>query len=323
MKKSRVTINHSFVKLPAGADMAPRQLPFMVAKSATPGPMVWLTACSHGDEICGLAVIQELFKQLPKQLVCGTVNAFPLMNPLGAEMVMRLLPFGNEDLNRSFPGSAEGTAGERLAWHIFSHITQTKPDLVLDLHTDDTLSIPYVLIDHDDGHLAKTVYAQIAALAAKTGLAVVLDKKPIRKSLSYNLLKQKIPALTLELGEPHIINEANVACGVKAICNLLAHQDMMPPQKEDFCFPLPTPYNTGKPLQYADTPYSSTSGVARFLAEPGSVIKKGQAFARIVNAFGDLQETLNAAHTGLVLGQARSAIVYPGRSVMTFGILQK
>lgn len=323
MKKTRVTINHSFVKLPSGTDMAPRQLPLMTAKSAASGPVVWLTACSHGDEICGLAVIQELFKQLPKQLVRGTIYAFPLMNPLGVEMTQRNLPLSNEDLNRSFPGNAEGTPGERIAHAVFSNFLQTDPAIVFDLHTDDTLSIPYVLIDRDDGSLTKRVYARTTALAAKTGLAVVMDKKPIVESLSWNLLKKKVPALTLELGEPYTINEANVAGGLKAVYNILALLDMVPQPKEPFCYPLPAPYNTGKILRYADTPYCSTSGVARILVEPGSVVKKGQPFVRIVNAFGDHTETLKSAHSGLVLGHSISSAVYPGKSVMTFAIPQR
>jgi predicted deacylase len=61
----------------------------MAAESPCPGPVVWLTACVHGDEVGGIVVIQELFKTVRKQLLKGSIYAFPLMNPLGFETASR------------------------------------------------------------------------------------------------------------------------------------------------------------------------------------------------------------------------------------------
>ena len=65
-KNSSQRIKYSFINLLTGSDLSKRRLPLMEIKSLKPGPVVWLTACSHGDEIGGIVVIQEIFKMIRK-----------------------------------------------------------------------------------------------------------------------------------------------------------------------------------------------------------------------------------------------------------------
>jgi len=127
-----VKIHYTFKKIMTGSDLSHRRLPLMTATSANPGPLVWLTACSHGDEVSGIVVIQEIFKGIRRRLLRGSVKAFPLMNPLGFETKSRNITMSREDLNRSFPGSPNGSLGERIANRIFSEIVENKPDIVLE-----------------------------------------------------------------------------------------------------------------------------------------------------------------------------------------------
>jgi predicted deacylase len=46
---------------------------------------VWLTVCAHGDEVRGIALIQEAFRSIRRRLLKGAFMAFPMMNPLGFE----------------------------------------------------------------------------------------------------------------------------------------------------------------------------------------------------------------------------------------------
>ncbi|MBI2436092.1 MAG: succinylglutamate desuccinylase/aspartoacylase family protein, partial [Candidatus Hydrogenedentes bacterium] len=127
-------IRYSFLKILTGSDLSRRRLPLMAAESVLPGPVVWLTACAHGDEVGGIIVIQEVFKRIRRhKLLRGSVLAFPLMNPIGFETATRNITVSQEDLNRSFPGDQHGSLGERIAHRISSYIVQTQPALVLDL----------------------------------------------------------------------------------------------------------------------------------------------------------------------------------------------
>jgi predicted deacylase len=320
---AKVRNHYTFKKIMTGSDLSRRRLPIMCATSDNPGPLVWLTACSHGDEVSGIVVIQEVFKSIRRKLTCGSVQAFPLMNPLGFESGMRHITMTGEDLNRSFPGNAQGSLGERIAHKIFETIVTTKPDLVVDFHNDWIESIPYVLVDHDPGKQHHKSYRRAVHAAKQAGMCVIVDEEDLHQSLSFNLLLRDIPAITFELGKPNIVSESNVTYGVEAIWNVLADLGMIAPRAKPFRYPLPIGYAHDKPLSYTDKPYGAKSGIIRFLAAPGDVVKAGQPLARIVNAFGRRQETMVALKDGIVLGHSDSSVAFPGVPVMAFGIVDK
>ncbi|MBN1293587.1 MAG: succinylglutamate desuccinylase/aspartoacylase family protein [Candidatus Latescibacteria bacterium] len=315
-----VKISYSFKKIMTGSDLSRRRLPFMSAVSDNPGPVLWLTACGHGDEICGIVIIQEIFKKIQRKLLNGAVYAFPLMNPIGFETASRNITVSREDLNRSFPGAMTGTLGEIIANSIFSSIMETSPTLVLDLHNDWIKSIPYTLIDSNPGGSHRTVYKKTLEYARQAGFVSIVDTEKMTGTLSYNLLMNDIPVLTFELGESYVINEQNVEYGLKAVWNILAFLKMTKPIKEHFSYPTLPAYRAGKLLRYSDKPYSTKSGIIRFMAKPGDVVTKGKPIARIVNAFGKHQETIRALEDSIVLGHSDSSVVFPGMHIMAFGI---
>jgi predicted deacylase len=292
----------------------------MAAESKNPGPVVWLTACGHGDEVGGMVVIQEIFKKIRKNLLRGSVYAFPLMNPIGFETISRNITLSEEDLNRSFPGNPNGSLAERIADRIFSTITRTSPTLVLDLHNDWTRSIPYALIDYSPAFHHDQVYEGTKTSGEKTGFLVISEVEASAKTLSHSLISQNIPALTLELGESYVVNEKNTEYGVKSIWNILSYLQMIEAPDDSFRYPTPE-ICRDKILRYSDKPFSSTSGIIRFLVKPGDLVSKGQSIAKTYNAFGKLQETLSALDDGIVLGHSDSSVVFPGMSVMAFGVI--
>ncbi|WP_162532463.1 succinylglutamate desuccinylase/aspartoacylase domain-containing protein [Candidatus Scalindua japonica] len=148
----------------------------------------------------------------------------------------------------------------------------TLSSLVIDLHNDWTKSIPYALIDHNPGHPHKTAYDKTKIFARQSGFVSIVDTDKLTNTLSYNLLLNDIPALTFELCEPYLINERNVKYGLDSITSILSHLGMMVPEKERFSYPAPTAYKAGRLLRYFDKPYSSKSGIIRFIAKPGGEV---------------------------------------------------
>jgi len=315
----KTKIRYSFLKLMTGSDLSRRRLPCMTAESGADGPVVWLTACCHGDEVGGIVIIQELFRTIRKTgLLRGALHAFPLMNPIGFEFRSRQIPLSKEDLNRTFPGDPKGSLGERIAAIIFDRILATAPSLVIDLHNDWIRSIPYALIDaRPDGEFIDT-YRLTETFARKSGLLVIRDSEELTRSLSHNLLTRHIPSLTLELGESYVINETNIGVGVKSLETILADLEMLDPAGVGPAYALPRPF-AGQTLAYCAKPYSSASGIIRFLAKPGEMVSRGKPVARIYNTFGKLMETIKAPSSGIVLGHADSSVAFPGIPVMAFG----
>ncbi|MBN1184203.1 MAG: succinylglutamate desuccinylase/aspartoacylase family protein [Bacteroidales bacterium] len=315
-KEKNIQVNYSFIKLLSGYDLSQRRLPYMKIRSINEGPVVWLTGCMHGDEIGGTVIIHEIFKLLKKRLLAGSVHAFPLMNPFGFENASRHISISDEDLNRAFPGKQKGTLAQRIAFQIFSRIASSNPDIVLDLHNDWNKSIPYVIIDNT---LNADLNIKLKRFASTTNLVSITETDKLTSTLTYNLLQNTIPALTLEFGESLVINETNIKYGLNAIWKMLVSMGMVDPLGNEATFPLPK-HLVNKTLTYSPEPLCSSSGMIRFLKKPGDIVKKGDKIARVYNAFGKLVETISAINDGIILGHNDYAVAFPGSPVMAFGV---
>jgi len=314
-------VKFSFKKIMTGSDLSRRRLPFMAIESPKRGPVVWLAGCIHGDEVTGIVTIQEVFKAVRRRkLLKGALYAFPLMNPIGFESASRNITMSREDLNRSFPGDRNGSLAERIAEKVFTTIKQTRPSLVLDLHNDWMKSIPYALLDMPPGAGHEPAYETARAIASRSGFPVVHETEAVPTSFSYSLLQQGIPALTFELGESYVVNETNVDYGVRSILGILSHLGMMEAVAAPFSLDMPESAR-GRMLKFCDKPVSSTSGIIRFIARPGDLVRKGQPVARIFNTFGKLQDTILALDDGIVLGHSDSSVAFPGAPIMAFGMI--
>ena len=323
IKYPSTRVEFSFIKILTGSDLSNRRLPIMSIKSINPGPIVWLTACVHGDEVGSMVVVQEIFRKIKKRgLLRGTVYAFPLLNPLGFENYSRNITLSKEDINRSFPGKKNGSLAEMIADKIFNTITETKPTLVLDLHNDWRRSIPYTIIDPIPEGISKDVYTSTKVFGKKTGFPLILDTDDINTSLAYNLLKNNIPSLTLELGESYVVNEVDVRLGVGAVWNVLEYLQMVNPLEKPVNYRIPIEVRD-KILFYSQEPTTRSSGIIRFLVKPEDVVRKGEPIAKIYNSIGKLVETLNALDDGIVLGYSDSSLAFPGAAIMAFGIFKK
>ncbi len=211
------------------SDIVQRRIPVLTLDSKVPGPVVWMTACIHGDEVGGTAIVHDVMESLRHgALQAGTVHAFPLINSMGFENVSRYINADREDLNRCFPGSTTGTMGEQIARRLFDSIVKTKPDIVIDLHNDWIHSVPYLLIDPPDCFATKALHNRTLRLARETGLLTVEDDSSPRASttMSGAAVAAGIASLTLEAGGACGVVEEGVAAGKAAVLAILAQLGM-------------------------------------------------------------------------------------------------
>ena len=96
---------------------------------------VCIATGTHGDEMMGQLIIylvQQRIGEHPDALR-GTVDFYPMLNPLGLDIGERLVPSGTRlDMNRAFPGSPNGTPLEYMCHQVIQDMRGA--DLVLDLH---------------------------------------------------------------------------------------------------------------------------------------------------------------------------------------------
>ncbi|MBP3656132.1 MAG: succinylglutamate desuccinylase/aspartoacylase family protein [Clostridia bacterium] len=96
---------------------------------------VCLASGIHGDELLGQLVLCETAQRImaqPENLL-GIVDIYPMLNPLGLDIGERMVPVGTRlDMNRSFPGSPDGTPLERICHQLIEDMRGA--DLALDIH---------------------------------------------------------------------------------------------------------------------------------------------------------------------------------------------
>lgn len=106
--------------IPIGKDMyaRDREVPIIVYRGVEDGPILWLNGATHGDEPEGPFSIFKALAQIDPQKLRGTVVAVPAMNVQAFTAGTRGDPLDtfSYDMNRLYPGKAEGYTTERIAW---------------------------------------------------------------------------------------------------------------------------------------------------------------------------------------------------------------
>jgi predicted deacylase len=105
-----------------------------VIRGKEDGPILFVSAAIHGDEINGVEIIKRLLaRRRIGAKMKGTLIAVPIVNVFGFNRNSRYLP-DRRDLNRCFPGSEKGSLGGQIV-HIFMREIVQKSTHGIDLHT--------------------------------------------------------------------------------------------------------------------------------------------------------------------------------------------
>jgi len=109
------------------------------------GASVLLLGGIHGDEYEAQIVLRRLAQRLSPADVSGRVIIVPSLNFPAAQNGKRLSPFDGQNMNRCFPGKADGTPTERLCAFVTKHLFPAV-DLLVDVHAGggDVSVVPMV-----------------------------------------------------------------------------------------------------------------------------------------------------------------------------------
>ena len=112
-------------------------VPHIMLSGNEPGPVLLVTAGIHNAEFVGIQAAVELSNEIDPAELAGSLIIVPLANRSGFEnRTMSLVHEDGKNLNRVFPGDAEGTEADRLAHMLFSTFI-THADAYIDLHSGD------------------------------------------------------------------------------------------------------------------------------------------------------------------------------------------
>jgi N-alpha-acetyl-L-2,4-diaminobutyrate deacetylase len=108
-------------------------VPIMVINHGA-GPTALVLAGNHGDEYPGQVAILKLMRSLETEQVRGRLILIPALNLPAAKAATRLSPLDGKNLNRAFPGRADGSVTEMIAHYLTSELFP-RAEIVIDIHT--------------------------------------------------------------------------------------------------------------------------------------------------------------------------------------------
>lgn len=279
-------------------------MPVKVIRGRKPGPVLFVSAAIHGDELNGVEIIRRLLKRKTLRSIRGTLIAIPVVNVHGFLDQSRYLP-DRRDLNRSFPGSAKGSIAARLA-HLFLGEIVSKADVGIDLHTGalHRSNLPQIRANLDD--------PETLDLATAFAAPVVINSNTRDGSLRASAAKQGMPMLIYEAGQALRFDETCIRTGLRGIFHVMRRMRMLPAAK---------PRSSVNTVIARSTQWvrASASGIVTGKAKLGSTVSKGQVLAVISDPLGGEETSVVAPKDGIVIGRTNLPLAHEGDALFNLG----
>ncbi|WP_180953737.1 succinylglutamate desuccinylase/aspartoacylase family protein [Bacillus sp. T33-2] len=272
-----------FLQVGTDTDGTPFKLPVLVATGNEEGPTLWVQACVHGDEYGGAASIIRFFQELDLSQLRGTLIGVPVTNLPSFKARYRTSPLDGANLNRIFPGDANGTYSQRLAHALLTAQTETA-DYVVDFHSGGNGAyVPfYVICDYDESEAGK----KSMWLAERMGSDVIWRSEAetdINGTGTAHLVSKGIPAVAVECGGGNV-TEDHERLFKESIENAMKALDMLPGEA-----PVQQEYTI---INGADFFFVGEGGLFVPACHVGEVLNKGDLIGSVMNLYGDVTEEL-------------------------------
>jgi len=290
------TVVSGYVQI-AAQDDAGAEVPVSIIRGAKPGPTLALIAGTHGYEYAGIIALQRIRQSVNPADVSGTLLLVHIANPPSFYgRTIYYSPADGKNLNRVYPGKADGTLSERIA-HMITREVIEQADFLIDLHAGDGNEAlrPYV-------YLPETGQAELDAASRGLAIAfgldhVVLDKgraQPPEASLytDQTAISRGIPAITTETGQLGLSDDYWVSLAEDGILNVMRHLQML-------SGPV-TPNENIVWLEDYEVIRASSNGIFRPAVRDGYAVAENGLLGELVDAFGEHIEEIRAPFAGVV-----------------------
>lgn len=279
----------------------PAQLPIRVIRGKQDGPVVFISAAIHGDELNGIEIIRRLNKLNILKKLKGTLILIPMVNIYGVVNLSRYLP-DRRDLNRSFPGSSKGSLAGRVAKIFFDEIVK-KCDFGIDLHTASIhkSNLPQIRTNIENEYIFN--------LAKAFEAPVVLHSELRDGSLRAVAQENGIPILLYEAGEALRFDEKSIRIGVKGIVNVLRATQMLPNKPANKKYKQPIIAKNSKWIRAVE------SGMLRTVKGLGETVLKDETIAYIDEPFDENTHAITAPFDGIIIGRSEIPLIQEGDAI--------
>jgi predicted deacylase len=292
------TAASGYLDVPAGADAATR-VPVTIVHGRERGPTLALIAGTHGSEVAPIVALQRVRREVDPAVLRGTMMLVHVANlPSFLGRTIYYSPVDGKNLNRVYPGKADGTVSERIAHAITTAVIE-RADYLVDMHAGDGNESlrPYTYWSPLGLNARADSAAREMALAWGNDHIVIDTVRPRDPRASvYTQNTAHIrgkPALTTENGYLGLPVEEMVERNVRGVFRLLRHLRMYPG----------TPERVEHPLYFDRTEVlrSPGTGVWHAKVERGQSVQKGALIGVLTDFFGATLAEIRAPFGGIVL----------------------
>lgn len=299
------------------------ELPVVIVRGRQPGPVLYLGAAVHGDEVNGVAIVARVARELDVDELRGTVLAVPVQNPL-AFRIQHRYPIGlmlkspmdqnPADVWVSFPGDPDGNTSAVIAHVLFERLMR-QAHCLLDIHTPTTGGryAPFAFLPPTR---CGAIVAEAEALARAFGADFILanDKGMYVGDKTPHVVaaERGVAAFGVELGEGGRLEPGEVERGVRGVRNVLRTLGMLTGTPESF----------GRQLviRTMTVVRARRAGLLDVAARLGADVAAGQRLATVTDVFGEVVEEITAPHAGPVVRVATFPTVGTGERVAQLGV---
>lgn len=210
------TLHRELIATTAVHEGEPVRVPRIVVDSGVAGPTLTITAGQHGRELNGIEAVRRFLAWIESAPFHGRVEVFPVVNPPAVAAVRQVVPGETQNINRIWPGDAQGTMTERIAAAVAPFVAET--DFLVDLHGWSDWTVCVVLTaDAED--------QDVAAMARAFGLGYVFCNAAGFQpgNLKTWAKRNGATAIGIELTPQWRLREEAVRAGVRGLINVMKH----------------------------------------------------------------------------------------------------
>jgi len=278
-----------------------------VFRSKIEGPSVLILAGVHGDEINGIEIVRRFLNgNSLESLKAGTIIVIPLLNVYGFINFNRYVPDG-KDVNRSFPGTMNGSLASRIARTLTKFILPNV-DYIFDFHTggDSRFNYPQIRMSKLDD--------EALALAKAFDAPLIIQGGTIPKSLRRTARDFGISTLVYEGGESVRLNTLAVDKGLQGLLNCLVFLNLLPKSFKRI-------EEKEKKILIKKTSWlrAGFSGIFIWTHKSGMKVTKGEKLGAINDPNGQKSISVISHKSGYIIGHNNASVVNQGDALFHIG----
>lgn len=281
----------------------------IIIRGESDGPILYMGAAIHGDEICGIEIIRQLYNRLDPKILHGSIVMVQVQNPIAFYQRQRFIPgqaFDTFNVNmfNAFPGSSKGEVAGVLAHKLLEGFVK-QCDFAVDLHTAMAggLNLDYCFTPAGDD----PVVEKAKHLARAFSLPMVMEQDKIGSYIGPNNFHQVAtlhgtPTFSVELQQSGRITQESTHRGVEGFLNIMRLLKMLHDKEATF----PEKQYIAK---WAEFPRVERAGIYEPKSKLGSIIHVGEKLGTLYTTDFSEEISIDSPVEGLLYRTATHRIV--------------